>query len=104
MTHRVNGTLSVSRALGDPEYKGKVGSSIWPYPKDHPKTFTADLVLSEPMVRAQALGPDDEFLILACDGLWDVMDGDDAVVIVKRQLADGATPKVCMSFVVCGAY
>lgn len=31
ITHRVNGTLSVSRALGDPEYKGDVGSMIWAY-------------------------------------------------------------------------
>lgn len=100
-THRVNGTLSVSRALGDPEYKGNVGSPIWMYPEGHSRTFAADLVISDPCVHVEDLEADkDEFIILACDGLWDVMDGQDAVDIIKQQFSSGATATAAAEFVV----
>ncbi|XP_049787023.1 LOW QUALITY PROTEIN: calponin homology domain-containing protein DDB_G0272472-like [Schistocerca cancellata] len=50
-TWRVNGQLAVSRAIGDSEYK--------PY------------VCAEPDVTELSLDGTEDFLVLACDGLWD---------------------------------
>lgn len=63
MIQRVNGSLAVSRALGDYEYK-----------KVLDRGPCEQLVSPEPEVsvleRSEA---EDEFLVLACDGVWDVM-------------------------------
>jgi serine/threonine protein phosphatase PrpC len=56
---RVCGNLAVSRALGDFEYKDR---------KDLPaaqQKITAD---SDTTIIARV--PEDEFLLLACDGIW----------------------------------
>ncbi|XP_014276120.1 uncharacterized protein [Halyomorpha halys] len=52
-TWRVNGQLAVSRSIGDVDYK--------PY------------VTGEPDVSSYDLTGDEDFLLLACDGLWDVV-------------------------------
>ena len=36
----------------------------------HPRD---QIITAEPDVRGTQLGPDDRFLVLACDGIWDVM-------------------------------
>jgi len=60
---RVNGDLAVSRALGDFVYKH---SADLPPEKQQ--------VSAEPEIRFVARTPDaDAFLVLACDGVWDVM-------------------------------
>lgn len=66
---RVNGILSVSRALGDHAMKR--------------------VVLSSPYTTTETITPDDSFLILACDGLWDVITDDSAVKIVTSNFAQG---------------
>ena len=67
---RVNGDLAVSRALGDFGYKQ-----------------TTDLPAKEQMVSAfpdieiaerDGDGSDFQFLLLCCDGIWDVMSNDEA--------------------------
>eukprot|EP00118_Oscarella_pearsei_P005345 m.24524 g.24524 ORF g.24524 m.24524 type:complete len:467 (+) comp28633_c0_seq1:36-1436(+) len=63
---RVNGTLSVSRAIGDAEHK--------PYVWGQPDTSTFSLDGSE------------EFIILACDGLWDVTSEEGAIEVVKSHV------------------
>ena len=57
---RVRGTLSLSRALGDMEYKlnRKIG-------------VEAQMITCVPEIRKEEKHPDDEFLIIACDGIWD---------------------------------
>lgn len=74
-TQRINGTLAVSRALGDFEFK-----------KDHRRGPCAQLVSPEPEVTSIERLPQDEFLILACDGIWDVMDNDDLCQFVRHKL------------------
>lgn len=52
----MNGVLAVARAIGDRNLK--------------------EQVISTPSVVQESIYPNkDEFLVLACDGLWDVMDG-----------------------------
>lgn len=65
-TWRVNGQLAVSRAIGDLEYK--------PY------------VSAEPDVKAIPLDGTEDFLIVACDGLWDFVSEQEAVNAVYNQL------------------
>jgi len=73
---RVNGDLSLSRALGDLEYK----DDKLP-PENH-------IVSAVPEVRSVARTPQDEFLLLACDGIWDVLSSQAAVDFVRHQLGD----------------
>jgi serine/threonine protein phosphatase PrpC len=61
---RVHGILSVSRALGDFEF--------------------APYVLAEPHVITFALCPEDRVLVLASDGLWDVISDQEAVDMALR--------------------
>jgi serine/threonine protein phosphatase PrpC len=77
---RVNGNLSLSRAIGDLQYKqnGALGR--------HEQVVTA-----QPDVVVRALAPGDAFLLLACDGVWDVLDRQAAVDVVRERLDAGET-------------
>ncbi|ODV92607.1 hypothetical protein CANCADRAFT_89983 [Tortispora caseinolytica NRRL Y-17796] len=71
---RVSGLLGVTRAIGD----AQLGSLVPALP------FVSDICLTE----------QDEFLILACDGLWDVMCDQYAVDYVHKSLQKfHASPK-----------
>jgi len=73
---RVNGSLAVSRALGDFEYKNVEGRGP-----------TEQLVSPEPEFFIKPILPDqDEFLVLACDGVWDVMTNEDICNFVSARL------------------
>ncbi|KAF2740135.1 PP2C-domain-containing protein [Polyplosphaeria fusca] len=64
LNNRVNGVLAVTRALGD--------------------AYMKDLVTGHPYTTETVIQPDqDEFLILACDGLWDVCSDQEAVDLVR---------------------
>ncbi|KAI8471037.1 MAG: phosphatase 2C-like domain-containing protein [Monoraphidium minutum] len=78
---RVNGNLNLSRAIGDLKYKTN-------------QTLEAkdQIITAEPDVRKVALQPEDEFFLLACDGVWDVMTNQEAVDFVRARLSDGAAP------------
>jgi serine/threonine protein phosphatase PrpC len=43
----------------------------------------SQLVISEPEIRVEELTPSDQFIIIASDGLWDVMSDQKAVDIVR---------------------
>ncbi|KAK5154963.1 phosphatase 2C-like domain-containing protein [Cryomyces antarcticus] len=65
LNNRVNGVLAVTRALGD--------------------AYMKDLVTGHPYTTETVIQPDvDEFLILACDGLWDVCTDQEAVDLVRH--------------------
>nr|CAD7443367.1 unnamed protein product [Timema bartmani]CAD7452826.1 unnamed protein product [Timema tahoe]CAD7593748.1 unnamed protein product [Timema genevievae] len=76
MIQRVNGSLAVSRALGDYEYKNVEGRGP-----------CEQLVSPEPEVSVMDRDEErDEFLVLACDGVWDVMSNDDLCNFVRSRL------------------
>ncbi|KAF7809581.1 putative protein phosphatase 2C 47 isoform X1 [Senna tora] len=74
----LNGQLSVARALGDWHIKGSKGSK--------------SPLSSEPELEEIVLTEDDEYLILGCDGLWDVMSSQCAVTMVRKELMQHNDP------------
>ncbi|ODM15709.1 hypothetical protein SI65_08943 [Aspergillus cristatus] len=65
LNNRVNGVLAVTRALGD--------------------AYLKDLVTGHPYTTETVIQPDaDEFVILACDGLWDVCSDQEAVELIRN--------------------
>lgn len=75
MIQRINGSLAVSRALGDYEFKNVEG-----------KGPCEQLVSPEPEVFVIDRHEDDEFLVLACDGVWDVMSNEDICSFIGSRL------------------
>ncbi|GAA5847842.1 hypothetical protein JCM9279_006661 [Rhodotorula babjevae] len=63
LNNRVNGVLAVTRSLGDSSMK--------------------EFVVGSPFTTETTLGPQDEWLIVACDGLWDVCSDQEAVDLIK---------------------
>ncbi|KAB5558462.1 phosphatase 2C-like domain-containing protein [Coniochaeta sp. 2T2.1] len=64
LNNRVNGVLAVTRALGD--------------------TYMKDLVTGHPYTTETVIQPEfDEFIIIACDGLWDVCSDQEAVDLIR---------------------
>eukprot|EP00538_Stauroneis_constricta_P012472 CAMPEP_0119554888 /NCGR_PEP_ID=MMETSP1352-20130426/7246_1 /TAXON_ID=265584 /ORGANISM="Stauroneis constricta, Strain CCMP1120" /LENGTH=1230 /DNA_ID=CAMNT_0007601551 /DNA_START=63 /DNA_END=3755 /DNA_ORIENTATION=+ len=60
-----------------------------PYPEGHNRRFKGDLVSNTPESHQIEIGMtnvSEEFVILACDGLWDVMNADDAVRLTRDLL------------------
>jgi len=82
--HRVCGELAVSRSIGDPDFKGFAPGEVlanagFLWPDGHAQVFHADLVIPQPEIVSALLTPADEFLLLASDGLWDVVSEAEAV-------------------------
>ncbi|KAL6226902.1 hypothetical protein ACLB2K_000861 [Fragaria x ananassa] len=77
----LNGQLSVARALGDWHIKGSKGSKC--------------PLSSEPELEELVLTEEDEFLIMGCDGLWDVMSSQCAVTMVRKELMQHNDPERC---------
>lgn len=69
-TWRVQGVLAITRAFGDRRLK----------------TY----VTAEPEIKSWPLGEGDDFLILASDGVWDVLSSQAAVDIVRQAVAESA--------------
>ncbi|PNY28566.1 Protein phosphatase 2C [Tolypocladium capitatum] len=75
LNNRVNGVLAVTRALGD--------------------AYMKDLVTGHPYTTETVIQPDlDEFIIIACDGLWDVCSDQEAVDLVRNNRDPVAASKL----------
>lgn len=79
---RVEGSLAVSRALGDFAFKQAPG-----------RPPELQLVSAEPEVAALARQAEDEFVLLASDGVWDALSGADLVGLVASRLRLGLAPQ-----------
>eukprot|EP00923_Selenidium_pygospionis_P009483 GHVN01016200.1.p1 GENE.GHVN01016200.1~~GHVN01016200.1.p1 ORF type:complete len:351 (+),score=77.79 GHVN01016200.1:732-1784(+) len=74
MNGRVDGNLNLSRSLGDLFYKSDRGR----YPE-------AQKITAFPDVKVVELIEEDDFCILACDGIWDRMSNQYAVDFVRQK-------------------
>jgi len=72
---RVNGQLALSRAIGDFDFK-----------KNQRMTPEKQAVTCDPDIVIVDLEDGDEFIILACDGIWDVVTNEEAVQFVREGL------------------
>ena len=77
----LNGQLSVARAIGDWHMKGAKGSAC--------------PLSAEPELQELQLTEEDEFLIMGCDGLWDVMSSQYAVTMARKELMLHNDPERC---------
>jgi protein phosphatase 2C family protein 2/3 len=73
--HPLNSSLSVSRALGDLRFK-----------KNKRLQPEEQLVSCIPEINMCSRAGEDEFLVMACDGVWDVLSSQDVVDIVREHL------------------
>ncbi|WFD01554.1 protein-serine/threonine phosphatase [Malassezia obtusa] len=75
---RVNGNLALSRALGDFEFKQNAS-----LPAEE------QIVTADPQVISHDYTGEEEFLVLACDGIWDCLSNQQVVDLVRRGVAQG---------------
>ncbi|KAK3309173.1 phosphatase 2C-domain-containing protein [Chaetomium strumarium] len=73
---RVNGNLALSRAIGDFEFK-----------KSAELAPEQQIVTAYPDVVVHDMGDDDEFLVIACDGIWDCQSSQAVIEFVRRGIA-----------------
>lgn len=71
----MNGILALSRALGDFEYKNNTALK----PRDQ-------AVTAQPDVKVFQISTDTEFLLLACDGVWDVKESQEGVTFFHNKV------------------
>ena len=73
---RVNGILAVSRAIGDFDFKDR---------PDLP--WTEQAVTAKPDITEMALTKEDSFIVIACDGVWEVLSNEEVCKFVSEALA-----------------
>ncbi|XP_053210593.1 probable protein phosphatase CG10417 isoform X2 [Panonychus citri] len=75
---RVNGGLNLSRAIGDHAYKNNSELSL-----------KEQMITAFPDIRTAIIKPErDEFMVLACDGIWNSMSSQEVVDFVRERLDD----------------
>jgi len=85
--------IAVSRAIGDIFFKHK------DYTKNKPSALVA-----EPEIVQYTLTQEDDFMVLACDGVWDVMTHQDVVDFVLPKLQELDDPQEASKQLVEEAY
>jgi len=79
--YRVNGNLNLSRSIGDLVYKQN--SNLRPQDQ---------MICCTPDVKYFRRQPGDEFIVLACDGVWDVLSSQEVVDYIRPQLDEILDP------------
>nr|ODO02644.1 PP2Cc protein phosphatase [Cryptococcus depauperatus CBS 7855] len=87
---RVNGNLALSRAMGDFEFKQNF--SLPP---------EQQIVTVVPEIITHHMDGEEEFLVLACDGIWDCLSSQQVVDFTRRAIANGdSLGKICEDMMV----
>ncbi|KAI1321814.1 hypothetical protein EDD11_000090 [Mortierella claussenii] len=98
MRGRVLGGLEPTRAFGDARYKWtleiqeRVFQLFPSYRQPHRNYHTPPYVTAKPVVKHHKIRPEDRFLVMATDGLWDKLTSAEVVQLVG-DLLDGKTGK-----------
>ncbi|CAK9220497.1 unnamed protein product [Sphagnum troendelagicum] len=79
----LNGQLAVARAIGDWHMTGLKGQGL-----EGPLS-------AEPEIQHVVLTEEDEFLVIGCDGLWDVFTSQNAVDFARKELQLHNDPEHC---------
>eukprot|EP00494_Astrolonche_serrata_P027239 UN27502 len=82
--YRVNGNLNLCRALGDFEYKKNTEMG----PEDQIITSCPDIYIWDECDK-------DDFLILACDGIFDVLSNEEVAEFVRVRLDSKDLGTIC---------
>lgn len=80
--NRVNGYLALSRALGDFSLK-----------RNSDKLAEEQVVTAYPDVEEREVTEDFEFMVIACDGIWDVLPSQSVLEFVMNEIAQGIYPQ-----------
>ncbi|KAI9084534.1 hypothetical protein K1719_033522 [Acacia pycnantha] len=96
---RVNGSLNLTRAIGDIEFK-----------ENEHLPAEKQMVTADPELNSVELCYDDEFFVIACDGIWDCMPSQHLVNFIHEQLKTENDLKVvcervldwCLAPAACG--
>ncbi|CAM9143208.1 unnamed protein product [Choristocarpus tenellus] len=86
MDGRVQGNLNLSRAIGDLTYKA-----------DDKLTPEEQMITANPELQSLDIEDEDEFVVFACDGVWNVLSSQEVVDFVRERLA----VKTCISAICC---
>lgn len=102
INNRVMGELAVSRAFGDAEFKKGIqsiieeeGGAMGGDMSGEAKNWDEPLIIAEPDVTATIVTEKDQFLLLACDGLFDVFTGEEIVDFVIRDMEEHSDAQRC---------
>ena len=78
------GGLNLSRAIGDHAYKKT-------------KTLPAEeqAITALPDIRKLTLDENDEFMVIACDGIWNFMSSQDVVDYIRERLEKKSLSQIC---------
>ncbi|KAL3065314.1 hypothetical protein OYC64_015481 [Pagothenia borchgrevinki] len=83
MDGRVNGGLNLSRAIGDHFYKRNKA-----LPPDE------QMISSMPDVKVLTLNGDHDFMVIACDGIWNVLSSQEVVDFISERIKPDQSGKV----------
>jgi len=75
---RVNEDLALTRGLGDFRYKKN--TSLAP---------EMQIITADPDVSVHDITEDDEFMVIACDGIWDCLSSQQVVDFVRLKISEG---------------
>eukprot|EP00439_Symbiodinium_sp_Y106_P077523 s1460_g16.t1 len=84
--HRVNGNLNLSRTIGDLDYK-----------RNSALRMSEQIISSTPDVTYFQREARDDFILLACDGIWETMSSQDVVDFVNERLKKHAVAEGLLS-------
>jgi serine/threonine protein phosphatase PrpC/pSer/pThr/pTyr-binding forkhead associated (FHA) protein len=111
INNRVMGELAVSRAFGDVDFKKGIQSIIEEEGGGLPPVHRTEtegeegggeasnwdqpLIIAEPEIKTATISEQDQFLLLACDGLFDVYSPEDVVAFVKAGMEKHGDAQRC---------
>ena len=78
---RINGGINLSRSFGDLDYK-----------KNDKKLPEEQIIISCPDIKIETIDENTDFLIIACDGVWDCIKSQEAVEYFKGASATSKPP------------